>query len=66
MAKEHKQYTAFSTYLGLYLFKVMPFGLCNMPATFERLIEESSLWTAVGKVKARLYAIWGGNFDTET
>lgn len=36
---EDKEKTAFTAGNGLWHFNVMPFGLCNAPATFERLMD---------------------------
>lgn len=37
--EKDREKTAFSVGTGLWQFTVMPFGLCNAPATFERLME---------------------------
>ena len=39
MSPEAKRKAAFVTNEGLFQFRVMLFGLCNTPATFERLID---------------------------
>ena len=39
LAPDARPKTAFTIGQGLWQFRVMPFGLCNAPAMFERLME---------------------------
>ena len=40
LSRDARAKTAFATHSGLFQFRVMPFGLCNAPATFERLMDQ--------------------------
>jgi hypothetical protein len=40
MDKNSQEKTAFSSFMGLHEFKVMPFGLANAPANFQRYLQK--------------------------
>jgi len=50
---EDREKTAFSIGSGLWQFTVMPFGLCNAPATFERLMEK-----VLGKLISKICLVY--------
>ena len=50
MHPEHKEKTSIITPDGLYQYNVLPFGLCNAPAAFQRLVDkifQHLKWTSV-------------------
>lgn len=39
IANGDREKTAFNSPIGLFEFKFLPFGMCNAPATFQRLMD---------------------------
>ena len=46
MAPAGREKTVFCTQEGLFKFNVMLFGLCNAPATFQRLMDSGLQWSS--------------------
>ena len=67
MDEGSKEKTAFSAGSGLWQFRVMPFGLCNAPATFERLMEQvlAGLPLSVCLIYLDDILVPGRNFEEE-
>ena len=67
MEPKDKEKTAFITRSGLYHFNVLPFGLCNAPATFERLMElvMSGLQWKVCLIYLDDIIVYGNSFDQQ-
>ena len=65
LTEEAKEKTAYSTGTGFWQFNVMPFGLCNAPATFLRLMEQvlASLPTAIALLYLGDILVPGRTFD---
>ena len=55
VSPESREKTAFVTHSGLYEFVAMPFGLCNTPATFQRLMESVLAGLARDTCLVRIY-----------
>ena len=45
---DSRQKTAFVTFESFYEFRVMPFGLCNAPLTFQRLMQRILILQGLG------------------
>jgi len=65
--EEDKEKTAFSFGQGLWHFNVMPFGLCNAPGCFERLMEQvlEGLQWKVALVYLDDVLVFGNTFEEE-
>lgn len=63
--EDDQEKTAFSTHRGYFMFRILPFGLCQGPGTFERLME-NVLHGLIG-VQALVYlddvVTWGNTVE---
>ena len=66
LSREARAKTAFATHSGLFQFRVMPFGLCNAPATIERLMDRVLQGLRWSRCLVYLDDIisFGGTFDS--
>ena len=58
LSQEARVKTAFATHASLFQFRVMPFGFCNAPATFERLMDRVLQGLPLSRLPGRYYILW--------
>ena len=65
--EEDRKKTVFSFGQGLWQFRVMPYGLCNTPSCFERLMEKvlKKLQWKVALVYLNDVLVFGSTFEEE-
>jgi len=65
IALEDEEKTTFTCLYGNFAFKIMPFGLCNAPATFQRCMMAifSDMVEQIIEVFMDDFSVFGTSFD---
>ena len=65
IATEDQEKTTFTCSYGTFIFRRMPFGLCNAPATFQRCMMSmfSDLVEEAMEIFMDCFSVYGSNFE---
>ncbi|TQE03197.1 hypothetical protein C1H46_011200 [Malus baccata] len=66
VAPEDQEKTTFTCPFGIFAYRMMPFGLCNAPATFQRCMVSifSDMIEKIIEVFMDDFSVYGDSFDT--